>query len=135
MDDFRKEMDRMFEGAFSPEYEGPMYDVQKRELHPLVQITETEDDVLVVVDLPCVEREDIKLNATENAVRIEAKMRECVRLDPWGPVQHQAEFEVFRKTIRLSSLVNPEQAKARFKDGILEVRFPKKVSGSEITIG
>lgn len=135
MEDFRKEMDRVFE-AFTESTlpQTPMYDVERGELQPLAQIRETEGEVVVAVDLPCVRKEDINLSATEDSLKIEAAMKECIKLGPWGSLQREAEFTAFRKTLRLPSRVDPKKTTAKFKDGILEVKLPKQISGHKIDI-
>ena len=134
MEEFRRKIEKIFEESFEYFFETPMYDIERKELSPLSQIIETEDEVIAMFDLPCVEKEDIKLEATEDYLRIEAPLKKCIRISPWGPVREEVEFSLFRKTIRLPSKVDPERSRARFKDGILEVRFPKKIVGFRIEI-
>ncbi|MEM3061895.1 MAG: Hsp20/alpha crystallin family protein [Candidatus Bathyarchaeia archaeon] len=134
IEEFRRRVEKLFEESLETFFETPMYDVERKELSPLSQVTETEDEVIVMLDLPCVEKEDIKLEATENSLKIEAPLKKCVRISPWGPIRREAEFSSFRKVIRLPSKVDPEKSRAKFKYGILEVRFPKKVAGFEIEV-
>ena len=128
-------VDRVIEELVGVEVcESPLCDVTRRELKPLVHITETEDEVIVTIDLPYVRKEDIKLSASENTLKIEAPIRERLRLSRWGPYQREVEFEYFRRTIRLPSNVEPDKARARFKDGILQVFLPKKIYGYRIVV-
>ena len=134
-EELRSQMDRFLEELLGEEdRETPLCDVAKRELKPLTHITETEDEVIVTIDLPYVRKEDIKLSATENTLKIEAPSREKIRFSPWGPYKHETEFECFRKTVRLPVNVEPEKAKAKFKDGILQVSLPKKIHGYRVPI-
>jgi HSP20 family protein len=112
--------------------EEEFYDIEHKELRPLVQITETPDDIIVSVDLPCVTRENIDVKSTEDTLTIKAKMTECIRLLHYA--RKEMEFENYRKTIKLPSTVDPTKAKASFKNGVLEVRLPKKLYGREISI-
>lgn len=113
-------------------FEEEFYDMENKELRPLTQITETVDDIIVRIDLPCVTKENIDVKSMEDAVTIKAKMTECVRLLHYG--KKEMEFESYRKTIKLPNAVDPAKAKASFKNGVLEVRLPKKFYGSEISI-
>lgn len=113
-------------------FEEEFYDMENKELRPLTQITETSGDIIVRVDLPCVTKENIDVKSTEDTVTIKAKMTECVRLLHYG--RKEMEFESYRKTIKLSITVDPAKAQASFKNGVLEVRLPKKFYGSEISI-
>lgn len=132
-EEVRKEMNRFFDDFMEMPFEARPHDVEKRELSPLTQITETEAEVIVTVDLPCVRKEDIKINATSQAVRIEAPMRECVKLSPFG-VGRPMEFDNFRKTIILPAHVDPTNSRVRFKNGVLQMRFNKKIEGTPIKV-
>ena len=134
-EDLVSQFDRMFEELLGVEtYEAPLCDVVKRELKPLINISETEDEVIVTIDLPYVEKESIRLSANENTLKVEAPIRKPIRLSGWGPYRREVEFEYFRRTIRLPVTVDPEKARARFKDGILQVTLPKKVYGYRIIV-
>ncbi|MGP3668073.1 MAG: Hsp20/alpha crystallin family protein [Candidatus Bathyarchaeota archaeon] len=134
-EEIREEINRFFEEFMGPmlPVEAPMQNISNKELQPLTHISETEENIIITIDLPCVRKEDIKINATESMVRVEAPMRECIRIDFYGPLQ-RVEFEVFKKTIKLPTLVDPKRAKARFRLGVLEIILPKKVVGFRIPV-
>lgn len=134
-EEFLGHVDKVFEELVGvTPFETPLCDISKRELKPLVHISETEDEVVVTIDLPYVRKEDIKLSANENMLKVEAPARQRIKLRRWGPYQREVEFECFRRTITLPTLVDPEGAKARFKDGILQVFLPKKIYGYKIAV-
>lgn len=133
IDEVEKRMKNLIRNALeiSP-FEEELYDLERRELQPLAQMTETDDAVIVTIDLPCVTKENIDLKSTEDTLTIRAKMTECVRLMHHG--RREAEFENYRKSIRLPSAVDPAGAQASFKNGVLQVRLPRKRYGREISI-
>ena len=135
-EELRNQINRMFEEMMEPLFppETPMHNVSRRELQPLTHLRETEESIIITVDLPCVRKEDIRVEATENMVKIEAPTRECLRLSPYGAIQREAEFDVFRKTVKLPVAVEPQKARARFKAGILEIVLPKKIAGFRIPV-
>jgi HSP20 family protein len=114
-------------------FEEALYDLERHELRPLTQITETDDEVVVSIDLPCVAKENIEVKGTEDALTIKAKMTECVRIPV--PGKREVEYETYRKTIKLPSTVDPTKAQATFKSGMLQIRLPKKSHGREISVG
>ncbi len=94
----------------------------KEEREPLVDIMETNDEVIVVAETPGIEKEEITLRGTEKELEIKAG-------------------EKFYKKLRLPVEVITDQAKANYKNGVLEVRLPRvkpKVdeedSGTEIKV-
>ncbi|MCP8308519.1 MAG: Hsp20/alpha crystallin family protein [archaeon] len=118
-------IDDFFEQAFS-ELMSPSWDAVGKCLVPLINIEDKEDEIVVTVDLPCVEsKEDIDLNVTEDNLEIIAKMREAIKWERWGTSQRQFEFKAFRRLVRLPEKVNPEGSRAMFRNGILKVSLPK----------
>ena len=79
------------------------------EREPLTDVIEQEDAYEVVVELPGVEKEDLRLHATEDSLEI--KTEDGIR---------------FFKIVSFETLVKPETAKATYKNGILSVRLQKK---------
>lgn len=91
-------------------------------LEPLVNIEDRDDEVVVTVDLPyVVGKEDIRLEVTEETLELDARMRKGVR---WGA--HEQEFDRFRKSITLPARIDPESARAFFRQGVLKVLLKKK---------
>jgi HSP20 family protein len=81
----------------------------KEEREPLVDVVETNSEVRVVAELPGVEKSDIKLRGTEDSLEISVDSPD-----------HK-----FGKEVKLPALVKVKQAKSTYKNGVLEVVFPK----------
>ena len=79
------------------------------EREPLVDVIENEEHITVVAELPGVEKDNIKVRATEDTVTISAK-----GLD-----------KKYYKEVPLPVKVKPETAKASYKNGVLEIRIEK----------
>ncbi len=82
------------------------------ERKPIVDVFETDDEIQVIAEMPGVEREDIELNATETSLEINAK----------------GETRQYSEVIDLPAEVDPDSAKATYKNGVLEVILKKKES-------
>ncbi|MHA2231786.1 MAG: archaeal heat shock protein Hsp20 [Candidatus Hodarchaeales archaeon] len=80
------------------------------ERSPLVDVLEETDDIHVIAELPGVSKKDIELGATETSVTIEAQS-----------LDHR-----YRKEIQLPGKVKPETAKAKLKNGLLEIIIARK---------
>lgn len=129
----RRRIERMI-SEFYEEFERPMWDFESKCLEPLVSVREVEDKIVVTVDLPCVDKNNIKIYATEDTLTIEAALKEAYKFERLGVTRREASFEYFKKVIKLPAPVIPERAKARFRRGVLEVILPKKIHGVEIKI-
>jgi HSP20 family protein len=92
------------------------------EREPLVDVNTTDKEVKVVLEIPGVKKEDIKINAFDEAVEVIA-----------NNLQRK-----YHKTIDLPKEANPETAKSIYQNGILEITFSKKENtkpkGKEIKI-
>ncbi|MEM2421408.1 MAG: Hsp20/alpha crystallin family protein [Acidilobaceae archaeon] len=84
-------------------------------MEPLVDVIERDDEVWVIADVPGVSREDIDVRVTEREVTIKAYSSE----------------RKYYKTIDLPVEVNPETAKASYRNGVLEIKIKKKKGGGE----
>ena len=138
-DDFEifEEMDRrihsMVEEAFSG-IQTSLFDVKSKTLRPLFRIEVTDKEVTVTFDLPCVEKDDVEVNSTEETLSVEARMRKPVTLKVGGPFQRHVEFEKFSKKIRLPVKVEPGKGEAHFRNGMLTISFPVAHRGRSLQI-
>ena len=114
--------------------ERPLFDIKSGSLRPLCRIEVTEEAVTVTFDLPYVEKDDISLTSTENTLNVEAKMRRAIMLRVGGSVQKHAQFERYTRRIRLPASVEPEKAKATFRNGLLRVKYPIAKRGNRVRI-
>jgi len=102
-------------GRFGPEV--------REEREPLVDVISTDGEVKVVVELPGVDKKDIKLHGTEDSLTITVDT---------------AERKYF-KEVKLPAKVKPKEAKTNYKNGVLEVTLQKieekkKPKGEQIRI-
>lgn len=100
----------------------PSFDV-KEEREPLVDVINTNGEVKVVAELPGVEKKDIKLHGTENALTISVDTPE----------------RKYFKEVQMPAAINAKAAKSEYKNGVLEVTVPKikgkkKPKGAQIKI-
>jgi HSP20 family protein len=103
-----------------------MWDLGRGSLEPLASVSETEDRVLVEVDLPLVRKDDIRLRLIEGGLEVEASLTRCVRFERWGTVQRSCEFRSFYKLVPLPNPVVADSVQATFKRGILRVTMRKR---------
>ena len=113
---------------FFDELSREMWDITRGSLEPLTYISETEDTIIVEVDLPMVKKGDIHLRLIDEGLEIEASLYKCVKFERWGTIQKDCEFRSFYKRILLPNPVSTEGSKAIFKRGILKVTL-KKIKG------
>ncbi|MFZ2071052.1 MAG: Hsp20/alpha crystallin family protein [Halobacteriota archaeon] len=104
------------------------------DLEPLFELEDIGGAIQVTVDLPRVKKEDVAINMTADTVEIIAKMSEAVCWERWGSIQKRITFQTLRKQIRLPEPIDPKEASASFKSGILQIVMPKVREKVWITI-
>lgn len=106
-----------------------MWNPYREELVPLTHIRDEVDYVVITADLPYVRNlNDIDITMTESEISIRARMCRTVKYEKWIPGFKDVEYKQWAKTIHLPFLINPSKATVRFKEHILEIRVPKKLS-------
>lgn len=99
----------------------------RRGWEPAIDVYETNDAVVALVDLPGVSEEDIDLVVGRDSLTVRGARRDpdadprpdrtySVMEIPFGP---------FERTVRFSAAVNPDETKAAYRSGFLEVVMPK----------
>jgi HSP20 family protein len=93
-----------------------------------------DKEVVVRAKLPGVEKDDLDISLTDDSVTIKASTRQ--ESDEEEGDYHHREISrgSFSRTIALPASVQGDQAKAQFKDGILELTLSKAVPAKRHSI-
>ncbi len=106
---------------------------------PRVEAFQKGDSFIVRAELPGLNKEDVEVNVTEDAITIQGQRREEHEHHEEGFYHSERSYGSFYRSVALPDGVITDSAKATFKDGLLEVRLqapPSEVSkGRKIEIG
>src|SRR5690348_12238377 len=85
---------------------------------PPINVFQQGDDILAIVELPGVDKNDLQIQAKENTIRIAGK--KAIRY-PEEVSVHRRErtFGDFDRTISFPVQIDPDGIKAEYRDGIL----------------
>jgi HSP20 family protein len=86
----------------------------KPDRDPLVDVYEEDDKLVVVMEVPGVEKDQIEIKATSNELEVFAESSDKTEYP-----------RKYHTTVPLPKEINPDFAKARYQNGILEVRLTK----------
>lgn len=117
------EIDSMFEGFF-PGRRGLLRRVEGMRV-PSVDVEETDANVIVRAELPGVKKEDLDLEITEDALSIKGETSEEKEKRDAHYYRRERSWGMFQREIPLPAQIKTAEAKATFKDGLLEVTLPK----------
>lgn len=137
-----EEFDRMFEGFFPRSWMRPLQwerppfsELAHMELKlPKVDIIDREDEVVLKAEIPGVKKEDIEVSVDENTVTLRGKTSYEEKEEKGNYYRSEIRRGSFSRTIALPRDVDASKAKARFKDGILELTLPKLGKSRRVSI-
>lgn len=138
-----EEMDRLFEGHFpsgwmrpfhwprpswgelSAPFEGKM---------PKVDVIDRDKEIVVKAELPGVNKKDLDISVTKNTVTIQGSTSHEEKEEKGDFYRCEISRGSYSRTLTLPAEVNEDEAKAEFKDGILELTLPKVEKAKRRTI-
>jgi HSP20 family protein len=104
-------------GHLKPPFEGKT---------PSVDIIERDDEIVVKAELPGVNKDDIDISVTERSVTIKGTSSHEEKEEKGDYYRSEISRGSFSRSLPLPAEVDESKAKASFKDGLLELKLPKK---------
>ena len=93
---------------------------------PALDVLEEKDSYVVHVELPGINKEDVKLSLEQGALTITGERKRETKNET-VEAYHLERFQGrFQRTIRLPESIAADQVKAQYKDGVLTVTLPKR---------
>jgi len=117
-------INRLFDDAF-PRAAGQGEDLSAFAWHPLVDIYETEAGVVIKVDLPGVDKEDVAVEVKDNILTISGERKEDSTVAEDRYYRRERTCGTFQRAFTMQASIPPEKIKAAFKNGVLQVQVPK----------
>ncbi len=127
----QREIERLTRAALPP-VESVEKDLERRlkQIMP-IEVFETSKELVIRVELPGVKKEDVDITVRDNYLVIKAEKKEEQEEDKEHVHIVERVYGKFERVIPLPADIDTENAKATFKDGVLEIRFPKKSATQE----
>ncbi len=107
--------------AESPLASGAFRDVMK----PLADVLETDEEVVVTMDLPGMEKGEIEITVAEDVLEVKAEKTAEEEETKEDFYRKERSYSKFERSLKLPAEVKAEEAKANLKDGVLEIHLPK----------
>ncbi len=127
---FQSEVDRLFERFFGEPFWTPTRLFGDRwpwggAFTPSLDVTETENEILVHVDLPGVDPKDLDISVSGDMLTISGERKEEHEERRENYYRAERMFGSFRRTIPLPASVNRDKITAEYDKGVLTVRLAK----------
>lgn len=93
--------------------------------YPQVEVSEKGGNLVVCADLPGINKEDVRLEVRDDYLILEGERRnQREESQEGGWYRSERMYGRFFRTVPLPEGVDPDQVRASFKDGVLEVTVP-----------
>ena len=132
MQDRMNRRSRLFRESYSPE--GPEEALTTTTLAPPVDIYEDEHNIILKIEVPGIDEEDIDVRIQDNTLTVhgERKIEKEEKEENFRRVERQ--YGSFTRSFTLPSSVDPGQVSARCDKGVLNINLTKKAEAKPTQI-
>jgi HSP20 family protein len=128
---FSEDMERLFEGFWNDPASSGSWS-------PPVEIIERDGHLVVRTDLPGMKAEDVQVAVEDDRLNVKGQRKQEFKNEQEGYYHSERSYGSFYRCIPLPDGVDADNVKARFEDGVLEIRMPapheKKERGRTIPV-
>jgi len=119
----RREMDRLFERFWEPEFvELPALG----EWAPALDLSETKESVVVKAEVPGIEPKDIQVTLEGQVLTVRGERKHEKEEKEEHYYRRERSYGLFARSVRLPTSVDSNRVDAKFKNGLLTVTLLKK---------
>ncbi len=106
-------------------------------LAPEIDVFQKNNELTIRADLPGMKKDEVSVDITDDAITIRGERKRESEEDRDGFYRSERSYGSFCRVIPLPEGAMTEQAKAHFRDGVLEVTMPSPpaAKGRRLEIG
>ena len=120
--DLQNEINCLFENFFGE----ALHELPTVGFAPSVDVTETNEDIVVKADLPGLDEKDIEVTLEDGALILKGEKKEEKEDQRTGAYRIERSYGTFYRRLPLPVEVELEKVVATFDRGVLEVKLPKR---------
>ncbi len=121
VDTLQSEVNRLFDTFFG----GRPGDAAVRRWVPAMDLTETDDHLVLRADLPGLDRDDVNIEVKDGVLTVSGERKAEHEDREEGYHRVERAYGSFSRSLSLPQDVDADQIAATFDKGVLEVRIPK----------
>lgn len=132
-----EEMDRAFASTFGLSREFSEQGLERGIWSPAMEVRERNNNLEIIAELPGMNKEDVKVECTDEGVILEGEKRREHEHTEAGVHRSERSYGHFYRVIPLPEGAESDKAKAEFKNGVLTVQVPiseQKRKGKQVQI-
>jgi HSP20 family protein len=103
---------------------------------PRVDVNDTEKEIIVDVELPGIDKKDVKVEVKDNTLVISGERKSEKKTEETNCCVSERHYGKFERSFALSDEITTDKIAAQYKNGVLTLTLPKteKVLPKEITV-
>jgi len=117
----RREMDRLFDNFLGTEFKS----TANGNWLPEIDMSETDDEIIVKMDIPGMEQKDIKVAMSGDYLNVTGERKEEKEEKKKHYYSLERKLGMFERNIPIPTAVDPVKIRAEYNKGVLEVHLPR----------
>jgi HSP20 family protein len=116
--------DDMFDELFREFFRRPRLE-EESELVPAVEVAESDGEVIVKMEVPGVEKDQIQLTVADDRLTVRGEARKESEEKRKNYYRQEIRYGAFQRSVPLPAEVDATKASADMKNGVLKITLPK----------
>ena len=112
---------------FNDPFFKPLFSGTEKEMqawHPMVDIFEDKEQIIIKADLPGVKKENISINVNNRILTLKGERSHEDEAKEENFFRRERSFGSFQRSFTLPADISMDDIKAEFKEGILKIAIP-----------
>jgi len=126
-----REIDRIFRDIWHELDTRSPVGMRQTMLMPKIDITETDKEYLIKVEVPGVDEKDLKLQSNNNCLVIQGEKKQEMQDKSEHFYRNECVYGKFKRVLNLPEDVDPNTIDAKFKSGVLIIKILRKEAFAE----
>ena len=122
MNSLQRQLNRMFDDALTPASRADFGNFSKV---PAAELTETDESLVLKLEVPGMNPADIDVEATAKSISISGERKSEATEETEGKTRTEFRYGSFQRVIPLPARIQNTEVKAEYKNGILHLTLPK----------
>ncbi len=133
---YKKDSD-LLSDTFKSIFSNPFFSLREElpatiDLVPKTRITEDKDNFYIDMEMPGMNKEDIKINLEKDMLTISGTKSQTAKKEDSNLIMNEIQYGEFCRSFNISNDIKQENIKADFKDGVLKMTLPKKEESKQV---
>ncbi len=105
---------------------GPLLFVVREVWHPPTDVYETDEELVVMLDLAAVSQDDLEIAIEDNVLHVRGRRQEPFPSNKISVYRMEIPYGDFEARIHLPVRIARDEVQASYENGLLAIRMPKE---------